>query len=277
MDIRYAIAPGHARTFDTAEIRDQFLVQKLFEVGEVSSVYSVEDRMLVMGVCPGRRKLSLEVGPEITGTDFLLARRELGTINLGGPGSVTADGQTHTVAKYEGVYVGRGVRELVFESDSASDPAKFYTLSGPAHATYPTTKFAFDDANHVDLGSDDECNRRTIHQYIHENGVKSCNLVMGYTTLSPGSVWNTMPCHTHLRRMEVYCYFDIPEGARVFHFMGEPTQTRHVVMNNEEAIICPVWSIHSGVGTREYAFVWAMLGENQRFDDMDPVTMQEIK
>ncbi len=277
MDIRYAVSPEHARTFDTEQIRDRFLVRSLFETDKVSNTYSVEDRMLVMGVCPAKQKLSLEVGPEITGTDFLLERRELGTINLGGPGLVAVDGERHEVDKYEGVYVGAGARELVFESASAAEPAKFYTLSGPSHASYPTKKFGYDDANHVELGSDAECNRRTIHQYIHQNGVKSSNLVMGYTTLSPGSVWNTMPCHTHLRRMEIYCYFDLPEGARVFHFMGEPTQTRHVLMNSDEAIICPAWSIHSGVGTREYSFVWAMLGENQRFDDMDAVKMEELK
>lgn len=277
MKILYSISPEQAKLLDTAELRERFLIEALFRPDELNMTYSLDDRMLVIGAQPVRKELPLRVGPEITGTEFPLERRELGTINLGATGTVSVDGKKYTLEKGEVLYVGKGSKEVVFSSAASSSPARFYALSGPAHAEYPTTKGTFDDANHVELGSAEACNVRTIHQFIHEDGIKSCNLVMGYTTVDTGSVWNTMPSHTHLRRMEVYCYFDLAEGSKVFHFGGEPTQTRHFVMGEGEAVVSPPWSIHAGVGTGAYSFVWGMLGENQRFTDMDPVSMDEIR
>lgn len=276
MELRHAFHPEFVRGFDTNRLRNEFLVEEVFVDGTLTATYTLTDRLIIIGAVPAP-ELTLEVDTTVTGTDFLLERREMGVINLGGPGAVTADGTSYSLNMKEGLYIARGTREVAFRSESASEPARFYCLSGPAHDRLQTAKFVESDANQVHLGSDEECNRRTIFQQIHPGGIKSCNVVMGYTVLAPRSVWNTMSSHTHLRRMEAYFYFDVPDEARVFHFMGEPTQTRHLVLRNEQAVISPSWSIHAGVGTREYSFVWGMLGENQRFDDMDHVSMDRIR
>lgn len=276
MELRHAHHPEFVRGFDTQRLRKEFLVDTVFAPGKVTVTYTLIDRLVIIGAVP-MRELKLEVDNTVTETDFFLERRELGIINLGGRGTVVVDGTVFELGKKEGLYVARGSKEIVFKSDNEAQPAHFYGLSGPAHATLETKKFVESDANLVHLGSDEECNRRTIYQQIHPGGVQSCNLVMGYTVVARGSVWNTMSSHTHLRRMEAYLYFDLAEDARVFHFMGEPDQTRHIVMQTGQAVISPSWSIHAGVGTRDYSFVWGMLGENQRFDDMDHVSMDDIQ
>ncbi len=276
MEIRHGIHPEHGKHLDTDGLRKEFLVQDLFRVGEVKLVYSHIDRIIVGGVCPSR-PLTLEVPKEIIGGDSLLERREMGIINVGGDGRVTADGTRYDLAFKECLYLGRGTKDIRFESIDASKPAKFYLLSGPAHKEYPSVKAGLAEANRIDLGSDEQCNKRTIYQYIHQKGIQSANLVMGFTSLAPGSVWNTMPCHTHQRRMEVYFYFEVQPDAAVFHLMGEPTETRHIVMRSEEAVISPSWSIHSGVGTKNYSFIWGMVGENQTFDDMDGASIDELR
>ena len=238
-------------------------------------VYSHVDRMITGGVIPVAPQ-KLEAGKGL-GVDYFLERRELGVINIGGAGKVTVDGTEYALQFTDGLYVGMGAKDVVFTSDDAQNPAKFYFTSSPAHKTYPTVKIERKDIVPNHLGSLTNSNDRNIYKYIHPQGVQSCQLVMGMTALEPGSMWNSMPCHTHERRMEVYLYFKVPEDAVVFHFMGQPTETRHVVMHNEEAIISPSWSIHSGVATHNYTFIWAMAGENQTFDDMDGVAMQDIR
>jgi len=210
-------------------------------------------------------------------SDFFFERREGGIINIGGSGSITVDGTDYTIAKGECLYIGRGSQVVSFASADANDPAVFTLLSYPAHKEYPTTFAAREDATRLDLGSGDTCNERTIFQYIHENGIQSCQLVMGFTELKGGSVWNTMPCHTHFRRSEVYLYFDVDEQNQVLHLMGQPDETRGLWMKNRQAVLSPSWSIHSGVGTASYCFIWAMGGENQRFDDMDGVAIPDLK
>ena len=209
--------------------------------------------------------------------DYFLERREIGIINVGGRGTITVDGTVYNMDSKDCIYIGLGAKEITFASDNAAEPAKFYFNSTPAHQTYPTVKVAISEATPTHLGSINTSNERTIYKYIHTGGVKSCQLVMGMTLLKPGNMWNTMPSHTHNRRSEVYFYFDMPEDAVVFHMMGEPQQTRHVVMRNEQAVISPSWSIHSGVGTNNYTFIWGMAGENQMFDDMDAVAMKDLK
>jgi 4-deoxy-L-threo-5-hexosulose-uronate ketol-isomerase len=219
----------------------------------------------------------LSAAREIIGADYFLERRELGVINLGGQGTVSTDGSSHSMATREGLYVGKGTKSVEFGSVDARRPARFYFLSGMAHKELPTTLITEKMAKKVPMGSPEESNKRVINQVIHPDVVASCNLVMGFTGLEAGSVWNTMPCHTHERRMEVYLYFDMPADAVVFHLMGQPSQTRHIVVRNEEAVISPSWSIHSGVGTRAYSFVWGMVGENQDFKDMDGVAMAALR
>ncbi len=276
MDIRYAVHPEHAEAMNTFELRQNFLIEKLFVPGRIQLVYSYNDRLIVGGACP-TETLPLEVDRKIIGSDFLLQRREMGIINVGGAGSVIIDGTTYPIAFKDGIYVGMGARDITFISDDPENPAKFYFNSSPAHAHYPTTPAPFSAATPVELGDQATSNHRTIRKYIHPDGIKSCQLVMGMTTLETGSVWNTMPTHTHERRMEAYFYFEMNEDQVVFHLMGTPDETRHVVMRNEEAVLSPSWSIHSGVGTANYTFIWGMCGENQLFDDMDHVAMQDLK
>jgi 4-deoxy-L-threo-5-hexosulose-uronate ketol-isomerase len=277
MDIRYAVHPQEAKKYDTAGLREHFLIERLFKPGEIVLTYSHVDRFIVGGVQPADAPVRLEADPKEIGAATFLERREIGIINIGGGGTVTVDGTVYTMGPKDCLYIGRGAKDVVFASDNPEAPAKFYFNSCPAHQTYPTVKAAISEATPRHLGSIEQSNERTIYQYIHEGGIKSCQLVMGMTLLKPGSMWNTMPCHTHNRRSEVYFYFDMPENGVVFHFMGEPHETRHLVVRNEQAVISPSWSIHCGVGTASYTFIWGMAGENQAFDDMDPVAMQDLR
>jgi len=275
MDIRHSVHPEDAKKYTTDELRNRFFIQDLFVPNEVKMVYSHVDRMITGGVCPIRPVL-LEAGIGL-GVDYFLERREMGIINIGNAGTVTIDGVKYDLNNTDGLYIGMGAKDISFSSADASKPAKFYFNSAPAHKTYPTVKIEKSKIIPNHLGSIDQSNDRNIYKYIHPQGVKSCQVVMGMTVLKPGNMWNSMPCHTHDRRMEVYLYFNLPENAVVFHLMGEPTETRHVVMRNEQAIISPSWSIHSGVGTHCYTFIWGMAGENQTFDDMDHVAMETLK
>ena len=275
MEVRYSGHPEDVKRYTTEELRKEFLIQDLFQVNVCKMVYSHVDRMITGGVVPVAPQ-KLEAGKGL-GVDYFLERRELGVINIGGAGTVTVDGTEYALQFTDGLYVGMGAKDVVFSSDDAKNPAKFYFTSSPAHKTYPTVKIERKDIVPNHLGALTNSNDRNIYKYIHPQGVQSCQLVMCMTALEPGNMWNSMPCHTHERRMEVYLYFQVPEDAVVFHFMGQPTETRHVVMHNEEAIISPSWSIHSGVATHNYTFIWAMAGENQTFDDMDGVAMQDIR
>lgn len=275
MDVRNAANPKDVKNYDTERLREDFLIQGLFVPGEIKLVYSHVDRMITGSVSP-ITPIVLEAGKELR-AEYFLERREMGIINIGPKGSVTVDGTIYELDTQDGLYVGMGSKDVTFSSADPKNPAKFYLNSTPAHKTYPTEKIEISKAEPAKMGSQEECNKRTIYKYIHPLGVKSCQLVMGMTILEPGSVWNSMPCHTHDRRMEVYLYFNMPEDAVMFHFMGEPDETRHVVMRNEEAIISPSWSIHTGCGTKNYTFIWGMAGENQVFSDMDAVSMKEIK
>jgi 4-deoxy-L-threo-5-hexosulose-uronate ketol-isomerase len=278
MEIRQPIHSEHARTLDTEGLRRHFLVQGLFVADQATLTYSQIDRIIVGGILPVTKPVtfSAELGKH-TGTDYFLQRRELGLINIGGDARVTVDGTVYDVAAREALYVGQGAKELSFESVNAAQPAKLYFNCAPAHTSYPTRKVTQAEASPETLGSAETSNRRTIYKYLVPDVLPTCQLLMGLTQLEPGSLWNTMPCHTHDRRMEVYFYFDMSEQAVVFHIMGEPTQTRHLVVRNEQAVINPSWSMHSGVGTQAYTFIWGMVGENQVFKDMDHVPMTALR
>ncbi len=276
MELRTACSPLDMKSYDTTRLRKEFLIDDLFKPDEVKMVYSHIDRIITGSAVPATRALTLDAGDELR-AEYFLQRREIGIINIGGEGTVTVDGTVYTLRHRDGLYIGMGSREVKMESVDAAHPAKFYFNSAPAHMTYPTVYIRPEDCIKVELGTMEESNHRTICKYILPGQVESCQLEMGMTTLMPGSVWNTMPCHTHDRRMEVYLYFDLPEDAVVFHYMGEPTETRHLVMRNEQAVISPSWSIHSASATRAYTFIWGMVGENQDFDDMDPVAMKDLR
>lgn len=278
MDIRQPIHSEHARTLDTEGLRRHFLVEEVFKPNAVTLTYSQIDRIIVGGIMPVDAGVSFS--PELgkhTGTDFFLARRELGLINIGGDARVVVDGATFEVKAREALYVGQGTQALEFFSVNAMQPAKLYFNCAPAHTAYPHRKITLAEASPETLGSVETSNRRTIHKFLVPDVLPTCQLSMGMTQLEPGSLWNTMPCHTHDRRMEVYFYFDMHADAVVFHMMGEPTQTRHVVVRNEQAVINPSWSIHTGVGTQAYTFIWGMVGENQVFQDMDHVPMTALR
>jgi 4-deoxy-L-threo-5-hexosulose-uronate ketol-isomerase len=278
MDIRQPIHSEHARTLDTAGLRRHFLVDALFVPEQATLTYSQIDRIIVGGIHPVRQpvRFAPELGKQ-TGTDFFLQRRELGLINIGGDALVEVDGKRYEVAGREALYVGQGARELEFRSLDASKPAKLYFNCAPAHTHYPNKKITLAEASPETLGDAKTSNRRTIHKFIVPDVLPTCQLLMGMTQLEPGSLWNTMPCHTHDRRMEVYFYFDMAADGVVFHMLGEPTETRHLVVRNEQAVISPSWSIHSGVGTQAYTFIWGMVGENQVFKDMDHVAMTTLR
>jgi 4-deoxy-L-threo-5-hexosulose-uronate ketol-isomerase len=276
MDIRYAIHPDHLKLLDTDAIRRHFLVERLFEEDRVNMVYSHVDRIIVGGAYPVHEPLALEVTKAL-GVDYFLQRREMGIINIGSQGTVLVDGMEYLLEKRECLYIGVGGKRVSFKSSDRKDPAKFYFNSTPAHTAYPVVKVSKSSAQQVRLGAPEKANMRTINQLVHPSVLKSCQLVMGMTELAPNSIWNTMPGHTHDRRMEVYFYFDLPEDSVVFHLLGEPEETRHVVVRNEQAVITPSWSIHSGVGTGSYTFIWGMAGENQTFTDMDDVPMSALK
>lgn len=270
---RYTCSPAETGKMNTAQLRETFLIQNLFEEGKANFIYTHYDRMMVGGVLPTAPEIALANYDSLK-SDFFLERRELGIINVGGDGTVNADGASYTLNKLDCVYLGRGTKNVTFKSADASHPAKFFLLSAPAHQSYPNKLMKSSESTPAAMGSPETSNERTIYKYIHENGLKSCQLVMGLTLLQKGSVWNTMPAHTHNRRMEVYLYFDVKEDQRIFHFMGQPQETRHLVVANEEAVISAPWSIHSGCGTANYSFIWGMAGENQSFADMD---FEEIK
>ena len=278
MDIRYSLHPDHAKALDTTGLRNHFHVPSLFEAGEMSMTYTHEDRVIVMGICPAEAALELPSDVEnVTGTSYMLERRELGLINVGGPGSVEVDGQTVALDTQEGLYIGKGARDVSFSSDDASNPAKFYANSAPAHASFPLKKVTIEESSPVTLGAAETNNERTIYRYLHPDVMPTCQLLMGLTKLATGSNWNTFPPHTHDRRMETYFYFDMAPETVVFHFMGTPDETRHLVMRNEEVAISPPWSIHSGAGTGTYSFIWCMAGENQTFEDMDFIAPEDLR
>ncbi len=276
MEIRQPIHSAHAKQLDTAGLREQFLIEDLFQAGQINLTYSHIDRIIVGAAVPTETAIAFEGGKEI-GVDFFLQRRELGVINIGEPGLVVVDGQTYEIGAREAIYVGMGAQDIRFESVSAEQPARFYLNCAPAHHAYPTRKITREDAAPETLGNQENCNVRTIYKYLHPAVLPTCQLLMGMTELASGSLWNTMPCHTHERRMEVYLYFDMNQDNVVFHYMGEPQETRHLVVRNEQAVISPSWSIHSGVGTAAYTFIWGMVGENQTFHDMDHVAMSDLK
>ncbi|MBX2927790.1 MAG: 5-dehydro-4-deoxy-D-glucuronate isomerase [Saprospiraceae bacterium] len=271
MQIRHTNSPLEVATMNTEALRQNFLLESIFEGGRTQLTYSHYDRVIAGGAMPLDRPLSLPEVPELRAAYFL-ERRELGIINLGGPGQVSTGADTFPLYKLDCLYLGKGIEQVAFSSADAGNPARFFLLSAPAHREYPTRLMTAADAAPAKLGAQDTANARTIYKYIHPDGIASCQLVMGLTVLESGSVWNTMPPHTHDRRMEVYCYFDIPEGQRVLHLMGQPDQTRHLWMSNHQAVISPPWSIHAGCGTMAYSFIWGMAGENQSFADMDFVT-----
>ncbi|MDF2484378.1 MAG: 4-deoxy-L-threo-5-hexosulose-uronate ketol-isomerase [Herbinix sp.] len=275
MELRTAVSPKDVKHYTTEQLREEFLIQNMFVPGEIKTVYSHIDRIIIGAAVPVI-PLTLNAGDEIR-AKYFLERREMGIINIGGRGTVTVDETLYTLEYKDGMYIGMGSKNIVFASEDESNPALFYFNSAPAHMTYPTVHIKPENCINVELGSLESSNHRVITKYILPGQVESCQLVMGMTKLKPGSVWNTMPCHTHDRRMEVYLYFDMPENALVFHYMGEPTETRHLVMRNREMVISPSWSIHSGCGTQAYTFIWGMVGENQDFDDMDPVAIMDIK
>lgn len=275
-DIRFAIDPVTAATMNTGELRDNFLIEDVFSPGRVNWTYSHYDRLAVGGAAPFEQALPLAtIKP--TGTANFLDRREMIAVNIGGEGTISVDGQSFTLATRDMLYVGMGSKAVVFASLDQARPAKFYLLSAPAHASYPATLIKIGDAKRLDLGAQETSNERSIFQFVHPEGVKTCQLVVGMTTLASGSVWNTMPSHYHDRRSEAYLYFDLDAQARVVHLMGEYDETRHLIVANEQAILSPSWSIHSGVGTANYTFIWAMAGDNVDYTDVDKVGMDELR
>ncbi|MBQ0126277.1 MAG: 5-dehydro-4-deoxy-D-glucuronate isomerase [Clostridiales bacterium] len=276
LDIRYANHPEDSKHYDTATLRRHYLIEKVFVPDEINLTYSHQDRIIAGGAMPVNNSLALGSAKELA-TDYFLERREMGVINIGGAGKVTLDGKEYVLAHKDGLYIGMGTKEISFSSVDKSNPAKFYINSCPAHKTYPTVHITKEIANHVPLGDAKNLNKRVINQYVHPKVCASCQLAMGMTELDETSSWNTMPCHTHERRMEVYLYFDLHDDNYVIHLMGQKEETRHIIMHNEQAVISPSWSIHSGVGTSNYTFIWGMCGENQTFDDMDNIGNLELK
>ncbi|MCP4455273.1 MAG: 5-dehydro-4-deoxy-D-glucuronate isomerase [Planctomycetes bacterium] len=276
MQVRYSPDPVRFQRMTTQEVRDSFLIETLFKQDKIELAYSDVDRAIVGSAVPMDKPLMLAAGHALR-ADYFCQRRELGILNIGHMGTVLVDGQRFNMGNRDGLYIGLGCQEISFVSANPYEPAMFYLLSYPAHDSYPTKHIQKSEAEPVHLGSHEESNKRTIYKLIHPGGVQSCQLVMGFTEMAEGSVWNTMPPHTHERRMEVYMYFDVPDENRVFHFMGRPEETRHIAVANGQAMISPSWSIHSGVGTRSYTFCWGMGGENQAFDDMDHLAIDQIK
>lgn len=276
MEIRYTCNSQHMKKMDTSELRHMFLAEDLFVSSELRMIYTDVDRAIIGGAIPTDTPLSL-VGSKELAADSFCERREVGLFNVGGPGVITVDGERRELEKCDCLYVGRGAREISLESKDPGTPAAFYILSYPAHKNLPVALIRKSTVEPVHLGSKETCNERLLHKYIHPDGIKSCQLTMGFTQIAPGSVWNTMPPHTHERRSEIYLYFDIPEEHTVVHLMGTPTETRHLMIHNRQAAISPSWSIHSGAGTSNYSFIWGMGGENQRFDDMDGVEIPNLR
>lgn len=277
MDTRQAIHSAHFKTLDTAGIRRELLIDQFFIADQMCLTYSHVDRIIVGGAMPVSQPVAFDIAlAKQIGAEFFLARRELGLINIGGAARVLVDGEWFDIAPREALYIGAGAKIVEFHSRDPQQPAKLYLNSAPAHCTYPHRKITLEQASPTTLGATKTSNRRTIYKFIVPDVVQSCQLTMGMTVLEEGNLWNTMPCHTHERRMEVYFYFAMEPEAVVLHLVGQPTETRHIVVRNEQAVICPSWSIHSGVGSQSYTFIWGMVGENQTFDDMDHVAMQDI-
>ncbi|MGB5027311.1 MAG: 5-dehydro-4-deoxy-D-glucuronate isomerase [Chitinophagaceae bacterium] len=276
MQIRFQNSPAETKQMTTEQLRENFLVQNLVQDDTIQLVYSHYDRVIIGGVKPVNKTIALPNHPELK-ADYFLQRRELGIINVGGAGTVVADGKEYAINKMDCIYLGKETKEVKFKSRHKKDPAVLYLLSAPAHHKYPNKLMTKEKASPVNLGDASTSNKRTIYKYIHLDGIKSCQLVMGLTVLENGSVWNSVPPHTHTRRMEVYFYFDVPAEHRVFHFMGQPQETRHLVMANHEAAISAPWSMHFGCGTSSYGFIWGMAGENQVFTDMDPAPVADLK
>jgi 4-deoxy-L-threo-5-hexosulose-uronate ketol-isomerase len=276
VDVRHASHPEAARSYDTQTLRRHFLIETVFAGGEIRLTYSHYDRMVIGGAMPLGEALSL-AAPAAIGQETFLAERELGVLNVAGKGRVSVDGKIYDLSKYDCLYIGRGALDIRFESIDDHNSAKFYLVSTPAHQTHPSLLLTPDKARHLTPGEAETANKRSIYQYIHPEVCQSCQLTMGFTMLESGSVWNTMPSHTHDRRMEAYLYFDLDAGQRIFHFMGEPQQTRHMLVANEQAIISPPWSIHSGAGTSNYSFIWAMAGDNKSFTDMDHIAIADLR
>ena len=280
MDIRYSVNQRDFKCYTTEEVRGEFLIENLYKKDEVVAVYSHVDRMVTLGCMPVNEAVSISKGIDVWanfGTDYFLERREIGIFNIGGAGKIKADGEVFEMGYKDCLYITKGTKEVTFESNSPENPAKYYMVSAPAHTSYKTTFIPIEKAAKKPLGSMETSNKRVINQFIHPDVLQTCQLSMGMTVLEPGSVWNTMPAHTHERRMEIYMYFEVPENQVVFHMMGEGQETRHIVMQNEQAVISPSWSIHSGAGTSNYTFIWAMGGENQAFDDMDNIATTDLR
>ncbi|GAA0135993.1 5-dehydro-4-deoxy-D-glucuronate isomerase [Paenibacillus sp. YSY-4.3] len=277
MERRYASHPNEVKQFDTDRLRQEFHIPTLFTPNKLELVLTHEDRLIIGGAAPVKEDVKLETDLKQLGVSFFLERRELGAINVGGPGTIIVDGTEYDLNTKDCLYIGMGSKEVVFRSKDAAKPAKFYLNSAPAHKEYPIAKTTLGEADSSELGSIQNSNDRTIHRFIHADGIQSSQLVMGMTQLKTGNMWNTMPAHVHPRRMEAYMYFDLPEDAVVIHLMGEPTETRHIVMRNEQAVISPSWSIHSGVGTSNYTFIWGMAGDNKIYSDMDAVAMKDLR
>lgn len=280
MDIRYSCNQRDFKRYTTEETRNEFLITGLYKADEIVAVYSHVDRMVTLGCMPVNESVSIDKGIDVWhnfGTHYLLERREIGIFNIGGSGKITVDGTVYNLNYKDCLYITMGAKEVLFSSDDANKPAKFFMVSAPAHCSYENRLIKIEDAAKKPLGTMETSNKRVINQFIHPSVLKTCQLSMGMTCLEPGSVWNTMPAHTHERRMEIYTYFEIPQDNVVFHMMGEGNETRHIIMQNEEAVISPSWSIHSGAGTSNYTFIWAMGGENQEFDDMDVIPTTELR
>lgn len=276
MKVLHSVHPDDFKRYDTALIRERFLMGDIVKPGEIDCIYTHYDRMIIGAANPSEKALLLPNYAKLR-AGYFLERREMGVINVAGDGEITVDGQVFSLSKLDCLYIGKGAKEVSFSSRNSNGPAVFYILSAPAHAEYPTAFMSLKDAAKVDAGSPATANERTINKYIHADGIKSCQLVMGLTILKPGSVWNTMPAHIHDRRMEAYFYFDLPAEQRIMHFMGEGNETRHVIMKNYDAIVSPPWSIHSGSGTSNYSFIWGMAGENLDYTDMDAVAIADLR
>lgn len=280
MDIRYSASPNDVKRYTTEELRKEFLIQNLYQADTVQSVYSHVDRMVVLGIMPVSKELSIDDGIDVWanfGTNFFLERREAGVFNLGGAGYIVADGVRYELGFEDCLYISRSTKTVMFGSNDASAPARFYLVSAPAHKDCKTTFISIKEANKRPLGAVETANKRVINQFIHPDVLETCQLSMGLTQLDAGSVWNSVPPHTHERRMEVYTYFNLPDDGVVMHMMGQPTELRPLVMQNFEAVISPSWSVHFGCGTSNYTFIWAMGGENQAFDDMDNLKVTELR
>ncbi len=276
LDVRYNNHPEDSKKYDTATLRKRYLIEEVFKADEILFTYSHHDRIIAGGCMPVKGKVELGLTKEL-GTEYFLERREIGLINIGGPGKITADDEVYDMVTRDGLYIGKGVKQVVFESNDPKNPAKFYINSAPAHKELPTVHIPFEKANPRHIGDEKSLNKRTIYQYLNPAVLETCALQMGLTQLADGNAWNTMPSHTHDRRMEVYFYFNLPADGVVFHLMGEPQETRHIVIKNEQAVISPSWSIHAGFATSAYTFIWGMTGENQTYDDMDFIKTTDLK